>query len=78
MRLDAQGPAGSSLVWDVFTTAFRKVAGSSQAFGGNTTVTWNLTDKAGNPVSSGLYYIRVKGSGGSSNTTRILKVIVLR
>jgi hypothetical protein len=78
LRLDAQGPAGSSLAWDVFTTAFRKVAGSSQAFGGKTTVTWNLTDKAGNPVSSGLYYIRVKGSGGSSSTTRILKVIVLR
>ncbi len=78
LHLNARGPAGSNLVWDVFTTAFRKVAGGSLAFSGNTTIDWNLMDRGGTPVASGLYYIRVKGSAGGAATTKILKVIILR
>ncbi len=78
LHLNAQGPTGSSLVWDVFTTAFRKVAGGTQSFGGNSTLNWDLTDRNGKPVSSGLYYIRVKGLTPSTAINKVFKVIILR
>jgi hypothetical protein len=74
---DVQGPPGTTVTWDVFTTAFRKVAGGSQGVSGNATLSWNLTDKAGNRVSDGLYYLRVKAVVGQVSTAKILKLIVL-
>jgi|GEM_PF-1126638 len=78
LHLDAQGPPGSNLVWDIFSSAFRKVAGGTLSFSGTTTVNWNLTGKGGNLVSNGLYYLRVKGASPTNSNSRIFKVIILR
>ncbi len=77
LNIDVQGPSGTTLTWDVFTAAYRKIAGGSQPVSGSTTIAWDLTDKFGTPVANGLYYIRIKVTVGGAVTTKILKVLVL-
>jgi len=64
---------------DVFTTAFRRVADFSEQRvpEGKTTLQWDLKDKYGNPVSNGLYYLRVQVKGAQS-VTRVFKILVIR
>jgi hypothetical protein len=78
VRVDVQVPAGTSLAWDVFTAAFRKVAWNSQTLSGYATISWDLKDKGSNPVSNGLYYLRIKAVAGNTTTLKILKVLVIR
>lgn len=63
--------------WSVFTAAFRKVVGGSVSINETGMIQWNLRDRMGEPVSSGLYYLRVEVVGKQS-LTKILKVLVLR
>ena len=78
MSIQIQLPAGSSVEWSVFTTAFRKVAGGSQDVSGNNALTWDLKDQNGASVADGLYYIRVKAVVGTSTTVKILKILIFR
>jgi beta-glucanase (GH16 family) len=78
LSFQVQAPLGSSVEWSVFSVSYRKVLDISQPLPGNgTTLVWNLRDASGNPVSNGLYYLRVKVTG-PVKTTQILKVIVTR
>jgi len=70
-----QAPGDSTADWDVFTTAFRKVVSGNLGPNG---IGWDLKDKNGVEVSSGLYYLRVKVNGGSQTVQRIFKILVLR
>ena len=78
VHVDVQAPSGTALAWDVFTAAFRKVSGGSQTVSGFATLAWDLKDKGGNPVSNGLYYLRVKAAAGNAATVKILKILVAR
>jgi hypothetical protein len=75
---NVSGPSGSKVAWDVFTTAFRKIAGGSQPVNGVTPVDWYLQGQGTELVANGLYYIRVKVTSVNSSTTKILKVLVIR
>lgn len=77
VSFDVRAPGDSTVTWDVFTTAFRKIADGTQAISGSGTLTWKLIDNWGNPAARGLYYIRVKVTGVQT-ATKILKVLVLR
>ena len=60
-------PTGSTATWTVYTLGFRKIYGQSQPIPGNDgTLSWNLLDNWGVPVSNGLYYIRVQVVGQDS------------
>ena len=65
------------MTWDVFTTAYRKVAGGAQGVRGEGTLQWDLTDDRGTRVAAGLYFLRVRVTGRLS-ADKILKVLVLR
>lgn len=78
MNIKVLVPGEGTVAWDVFTTAFRKVAGNSQALSGGGTVAWDLNDNFHKPVASGLYYIRLKAASGPTTITKILKVLVIR
>jgi endoglucanase len=78
VSIQIQAPAGSTVEWGVFTTAFRKVLDRSNPIpGNNTALVWNLEDGWGTPVASGLYYLRLQISG-PVKATKILKILVLR
>jgi hypothetical protein len=70
-------PGQSTVTIDVFTLAFRKIAGQTQAIDGDQTFQWDLKDISGIPTANGLYYVRVHVSGPQS-ATKILKVLILR
>ncbi len=73
-----QLPAGSTIEWSVFTTAFRKVLDTtSPVSGGSFNLVWNLQDQWQKPVASELYYLRVQVTG-PVKATKILKIVVLR
>ena len=78
LYIPLQVPTGSTVTLDVFTTAFRMVAWSSQTLSGNSVLSWDLRDQWGMGVASGLYYLRVRVVSEGIPTTQILKVIVLR
>ncbi len=78
VSFNVQGPPGTVFTCDVFTTAFRKIAGSTQMVSGYDTLHWDLKDMDGAPVADGLYYLRVKAVAGGSTTVKILKVLVFR
>lgn len=73
--LSLEAPGGSTANWDVFTTAFRKVASGSLGPNG---IEWDLKDKNGAQVSSGLYYLRVVARDGHETVTKLFKLLVLR
>jgi hypothetical protein len=67
--------SASSVRVDYFTVAFRKVNEiPPQNVQAGSVITLPLTDKWGNPLASGLYYIVVQSNRGRS----ILKLLVLR
>ncbi len=71
-------PPGSTVEWGLFTLAFRKILDKTVLIPGqNATLVWNQQDKWGNLVSNGLYYLRVQVTG-SSNQTKIWKLLVIR
>ena len=78
VTVQVQAPAGSTVEWSVFTTAFRKIVDASQTVPGNHfALVWNLEDQWRKPVASGLYYLRVQVTG-LAKTSKVLKVLVLR
>ncbi len=78
VNIDVSMPALTTLTWEVFTTAYRKVGGGSQSVIGNSTFTWNLADGGGSTVSDGLYYLRLTALAGGGKTVKIYKILVLR
>ncbi len=78
VSLQIQLPAGSTVEWSVFTTAFRKILDVSNGVSGNSTVlVWDMEDAWKKPVASGLYYLRVQVTG-PVKASKILKVLVIR
>ena len=78
MAIPVEGPGPFTVEWDVFTTAFRKIAGGSTPMNGNGFVQWDLKDKDGSDAARGLYYIRVQVQAGTQAARKILKVLILR
>jgi hypothetical protein len=78
LSIDVQAPPGTALTWDVFTVAFRKIAGGSMTVNETATVSWDLSHSGGNPLANGLYYIRIKASAGNGTAVKVLKVLLLR
>jgi hypothetical protein len=78
VNIDVSVPALTTLTWEVFTTAYRKVAGGSQSVIGNSTFSWNLADRGGSTVSNGLYYLRLTALAVGGKTVKIYKILVLR
>jgi hypothetical protein len=78
VSFDVTVPSASTVSWDVFTLAFRKIYGSgSQSIAYKATYSWNLQDKDGHPVANGLYYIRVTVVNLDVGLPKVLKVLVL-
>src|SRR5579871_780059 len=78
VNVPIQGSGTVTVNWDVFTTAFRKVAHGSSIFTNGGTFQWGLTDLAGKPVASGLYYLRLEVAADSGTVHRTLKILVIR
>ena len=72
------GLGSLTVEWDVFTTAFRKIAGGSTSINGSGVVQWDLRDKNGTKVASGLYYLRMEIRKDSNHLRKVLKVLVSR
>jgi hypothetical protein len=62
---------------DVFTLAFRKIYSETTQADGPLTLQWDLRDVSGVQVANGLYYVRIHVAG-TQETTKILKVLILR
>jgi hypothetical protein len=78
VTVQVQAPAGSTVEWSVFTTAFRKIVGASQPVPGDHFVlVWDLEDQWRKPVASGLYYLKVQVAG-PAKASKVLRVLVLR
>jgi len=77
VTVEVNVPGSANVKWSVFTTAFRKVVGGDLSVNNWGYVVWDLKDKNGAPVASGLYYIRIEVLG-SQPTNQIFKILVLR
>ena len=84
IKVDVITPGSATIVMDVFTMAFRKIAeqttlatAASPGFGTVTTLEWDLKDKMGMPIANGLYYVRIHITG-AQESTKTLKVLVIR
>ncbi len=79
LKVDVITPPSPCVIhMEVFTTAFRKVSEHDyNPSGVTTTVLWDLNDRMGIPVANGLYYVRIRVTGGSTFST-VLKVLVLK
>ena len=75
ITIPVESPGNSIIDWEVFTVAFREVAYGNNGKG---TIQWNLKDKKGDAVSSGLYYLRVEITTGTQKVQKIFKILVLR
>jgi hypothetical protein len=76
---DVTVPTASTVSWDVFTLAFRKIDGvGPQQISRTATYHWNLTDKDGKSAANGIYYIRVTVVNLGVGLSKVLKVLVLR
>lgn len=58
--MDLSDPCNGEVKWSVYTTSFRKIAWGSLQLNGQGTLTWDLTDHAGDKVARGLYYVLVQ------------------
>lgn len=76
--MDVSGPGLTSIKWDVFTAGYRKIRGRSFPAGAFNQVQWDLEDKEGNRVASGIYYFRVETNGLSGKKVVVHKVLVFR
>lgn len=70
-------PRPSTITYDVFTTAFRKIAGGVSTTSTTANIQWDLRDSSGAYVANGLYYLRVSVTGPQP-VVKILKVMVVR
>src|SRR5665213_747124 len=78
VSFDVTVPSPSTVSWDVFTLAFRKIYGSgSQGIAYKATYSWDLKDKDNKPVANGVYYIRVTVVNMDVGLSKVLKVLVL-
>lgn len=75
---NVQAQGNCTVTYDVFTTAYKKVATHSVPVSCNTTLSWDCADKAGGACSNGLYYIRVTVNSAGSAASQIIKVLILR
>lgn len=78
VEMDISGAGLSTIQWDVFTAAFRKIRSRKVAASTFNHLVWNLMDMEGSAVSDGLYYFRVEVDGMNGKTVTIKKVLVLR
>jgi hypothetical protein len=71
--------SGSSQVkWDIFTTAFRKIAGKSNLSLPGGFLVWNLKDAQGRDAANGIYYWRLEIKDANGSRTRLVKLLVIR
>jgi hypothetical protein len=77
ITFNVQVPGESTVTLDVFTLAFRKIYSETVQADGPLTLQWNLRDISGVQVANGVYYVRIHVSG-SQETTKIIKVLILR
>ncbi len=78
VSFEVSAPSPITFTWEVFSLAFRKVAGGSQSVFGNNAFAWNLSDKGGHSVSNGVYYLKLTAQAGGTQTVKIYKILVLR
>jgi len=73
-------PAPAGVRIEVFDVAGRRasVVESSRREAGRHRVTWDATSATGDPVSPGIYFVRLRSSGESGELTAVRKVTVLR
>jgi O-glycosyl hydrolase len=77
ITFNIQVPGESSVTLDVFTLAFRKIYSETTQADGPLTLEWDLRDVSGAQVANGVYYVRIHVAG-RQETTKILKVLILR
>lgn len=78
LSVDVGGEGLTTVKWDVFTAAYRKIFSGEQSIHSSTTLQWNLADEKGSPVASGIYYLRIKADGINGRTVVVKKILVLR
>jgi hypothetical protein len=72
-----QASGAQNVSFEVFTSALRKIMGTTLSYYPGEVFKWDLRDRFGVPVASGVYYLRVHVDGPQA-TTRVLKVLVIR
>jgi len=77
IRVDLNFNGTLRVKFGVFTAAFRKIF-ENDFTTSDKTLTWDLTDKSGASVASGLYYLRIEVDGPSGPMVKIKKVLVVR
>jgi len=77
ISFNLQATGLSTVTMDVFTLSFRKVTSQTTQISGYQTLQWDLKDRTGDPVSNGLYYVRLRVTGGQT-VAKIQKVLILR
>ena len=78
ISIPVQGTGTFTVEWDVFTTAFRKIASGSTPANGSGVVQWDLKDMNGSGAAPGLYYVRIQFRAGQQDLKKILKLLILR
>ncbi|HVZ81877.1 MAG TPA: glycosyl hydrolase family 8 [bacterium] len=78
LQVDVASPFQVEVQWDVFTAAFRKIRSGSTLSSNSAQVRWDLLDREGKRVSSGIYYLRVVVEGSGGRKVSIKKVLVLQ
>lgn len=78
VAVDVSGLGLSTVKWDVFTAAFRKIKSRTAPGSTFNHLVWDLTDLQGAFVSDGIYYLRVEADGVNGKTVVVRKILVLR
>jgi hypothetical protein len=76
--VDVSGAGLSTVKWDVFTAAFRKIRSQAAPASTFNHLVWDLRDDEGSSVSDGIYYLRVEADGINGKTVVIKKILLLR
>ena len=76
--VDVSGTSLSTLQWDVFTAAYRKIKSQKIEASVYNHLVWDLRDAEGSSVSDGIYYLRIEADGINGKNVVIKKVLVLR
>jgi hypothetical protein len=71
-------PGPVDVKWGIYTLSFRKILSGEQDQITSTQLSWNLVDRAGNPVSNGLYYWVVEVTGNGKAVKKLNKILVLK
>jgi hypothetical protein len=64
--------------WDIFTTAYRRIAGDNSISLPGDRLVWDLKDQQGQDAANGIYYWRLEVKDAHGSRTRLLKVLVIR